>query len=105
MGITGRNWCCEHFGVLPDLLCFGKKAQVCGVMAGPRLDEVPDNCFRLPGRINSTWGGNLVDMVRATHYLRIIEAEDLVGNAAAVGAQLLNGLHELANTEPLITAV
>jgi len=61
MGITGRNWCCEHFDVLPDLLCFGKKAQVCGVMAGPRLDEVKDNCFRLPSRISSTWGGNFTD--------------------------------------------
>ena len=37
MGATGRNWCCEHFDVLPDLMAFGKKAQVCGVMAGPRL--------------------------------------------------------------------
>ena len=70
MGITGRNWCCEHFDVLPDLLAFGKKAQVCGVMAGPRLDEVKDNCFRLPSRINSTWGGNFTDYVRSTHYLR-----------------------------------
>ena len=61
MGTTGRNWCCEHFGVMPDLLAFGKKTQVCGVMAGPRLDEVKDNCFRLPGRINSTWGGNFTD--------------------------------------------
>ncbi len=58
MGLTGRNWCCQHFDVLPDLLAFGKKAQVCGVMAGPRLDEVKDNCFRLPSRISSTWGGN-----------------------------------------------
>ena len=45
MCVTGRNWCSEHFGVLPDLMAFGKKAQVCGVMAGPRLDEVKDNCF------------------------------------------------------------
>jgi L-lysine 6-transaminase len=104
-GTTGRNWCCEHFEVWPDMLAFGKKAQVCGVMAGPRLDEVPDNCFRLPGRINSTWGGNLVDMVRATHYLRIIERDDLVGNAAAVGKELLKGLRELADAESLITAV
>jgi 4-aminobutyrate aminotransferase-like enzyme len=58
MGVTGKNWCCQHFDVLPDLLVFGKKAQVCGVMAGPRLDEVKDNVFRLPSRINSTWGGN-----------------------------------------------
>src|SRR5467141_4818005 len=73
MGATGRNWCCEHFNVLPDLLAFGKKAQVCGVMAGPRLDEVADNCFRLPGRINSTWGGNLTDMVRSRFCLELIE--------------------------------
>ena len=105
MGITGRNWCCEHFGVLPDLLAFGKKAQVCGVMAGPRLDEVKDNCFRLPSRINSTWGGNFTDYVRSTHYLRIIEAERLVENAREKGEYFLNGLVELAARNPVMSAV
>jgi L-lysine 6-transaminase len=104
-GGTGKNWCCEHFGVRPDLLAFGKKAQVCGVMAGPRLDEVPENVFRLPGRINSTWGGNLADMVRSTHYLRIIEAERLVENAARMGERFLDELHRLAAQEPMISAV
>ena len=89
MGTTGRNWCCEHFDVLPDLLAFGKKAQVCGVMAGPRLDEVKDNCFRLPSRINSTWGGNFTDMVRSTHFLQIIEQENLVENARVMGERFL----------------
>ena len=104
-GTTGKMWCCEHFDVFPDLLAFGKKAQVCGVMAGPKLDEVPDNVFRLPSRINSTWGGNLTDMVRCTHHLRIIEEERLVENAAGVGAQLLKGLHELADEDNPISAV
>lgn len=104
MGITGRNWCCEHFDVRPDLLCFGKKAQVCGVMAGPRLDEVKDNCFRLPSRINSTWGGNFTDYVRSTHYLRIIEEEKLVANAAAKGEVFLSGLHDLARQHSILTA-
>ena len=88
------NWCCEHFGVLPDLLVFGKKSQVCGVMAGPRLDEVKDNCFRLPSRINSTWGGNFTDYVRSTHYLRIIEQEHLVENARVKGERFLAGTAE-----------
>jgi L-lysine 6-transaminase len=105
MGITGRSWCCQHFDVLPDLLVFGKKAQVCGVMAGPRLDEVKDNCFRLPSRISSTWGGNFTDYVRSTHYLRIIEQERLVENARLQGECFLAELHALARKYPLVTAV
>ena len=105
MCATGRNWCCQHFGVVPDLMAFGKKAQVCGVMAGPRLDEVPDNCFRVPSRINSTWGGNFTDMVRSTHFLEIIEKENLVENARVVGEHFLNRLLDLQKEEPMITAV
>src|SRR5437899_5462947 len=104
MGATGRNWCCEHFNVVPDLLAFGKKAQVCGVMAGPRIDEVKDNAFRLSSRLNSTWGGNFTDMVRSTHYLRIIEEEHLVENAGKVGAYFLDQLRDLQKEEPLISA-
>jgi L-lysine 6-transaminase len=104
MGITGRNWCCEHFGVLPDLLAFGKKSQVCGVMAGPRLDEVKDNCFRLPGRINSTWGGNFTDYVRSTHYLRIYEMEHLAEHARRQGGKFLDGLEQLSRAHPFVTA-
>lgn len=105
MGSTGRNWCCEHFGIKPDLMAFGKKVQVCGVMAGPRLDEVADNAFRLPSRLNSTWGGNFTDMVRSTHYLRVIEEENLVANAARVGEHFLRALQELQREEPIVTAV
>jgi L-lysine 6-transaminase len=105
MGATGRNWCCEHFGVIPDLLAFGKKAQVCGVMAGPRLDEIKDNAFRLSSRLNSTWGGNFTDMVRSTHFLRIVEEEHLVENAGKVGAHFLDQLGELQNEFDFIKAV
>jgi L-lysine 6-transaminase len=104
MGITGKNWCCMHSGVLPDLLVFGKKAQVCGVMAGPRLDEVKDNCFRLPGRISSTWGGNFTDYVRSTHFLRIIEEEKLVENAREKGQEFLDGLLKLSRKHSVLTA-
>src|SRR5207253_2222472 len=104
VGVTGRMWCCEHFGVVPDLMAFGKKAQVCGVMAGPRIDEVKDNAFRLSSRLNSTWGGNFTDMVRSTHYLRIIEEEHLVENAAKVGAYLLEQLRDLQREATTIYA-
>jgi L-lysine 6-transaminase len=100
MGLTGRMWAHEHFEVRPDLLAFGKKSQVCGMMAGPRIDEEPENVFRVSSRINSTWGGNLVDMVRAQRYLEIIAEERLVENAATVGAHLLRGLQALQRSRP-----
>jgi L-lysine 6-transaminase len=105
MGITGKNWCCEHFDVRPDLLVFGKKVQACGVMAAPRLDEVKDNCFRLPSRISSTWGANFTDFVRSTHYLRIIESEKLVENARVQGDFFLAELQSLAQRHTLMTGV
>ncbi len=105
-GITGRLWAHEHFGVKPDILVFGKKFQVCGIMASKRVDDVAENVFHLPGRINSTWGGNLVDMVRGLKYLEIIHEDRLVENAAKMGARLLAGLEELRGRYPdLVTNV
>ena len=94
-GTTGRWWCFEHFDVLPDVFAFGKKTQVCGICAGPRIDDV-ESVFKLPSRINSTWGGNLVDMVRCQRIVEIVEQDDLLNNVSQVGAQLLAGLESLA---------
>jgi len=95
VGITGRFWGHEHYGVQPDAISFGKKAQVCGILVGPRVDEVERNVFREKSRINSTWGGNLVDMVRFRRILEAIRDEDLVENARVQGARLLAGLREI----------
>ena len=91
VGLTGRMWAYENFGVTPDILCFGKKMQICGMLASKRIDEVPDNVFVESSRINSTWGGSLVDMVRATEYLKIIHEEKLVEGAAKLGQKMLDG--------------
>jgi len=64
IGLTGKMWCYQHFGIEPDMLAFGKKAQVCGFLCSARIDEVENNVFHESSRINSTWGGNLVDMIR-----------------------------------------
>jgi len=104
VGLTGSFWAHEALGVQPDLLAFGKKMQVCGMLGGGRLDEEPDNVFRVSSRINSTWGGNLVDMVRSRRYLEIIEEERLVENAATVGAHHLVRLQELQGAMPDVIA-
>jgi len=100
MGLTGNMWAHQHMGVVPDIVCFGKKAQVCGIMATARIDQVPDNVFKVPSRINSTWGGSLVDMTRSRRFLEIIEEENLVQNAATVGAYLMDQLKALSRQYP-----
>jgi len=92
VGITGKMWSFQHFGVEPDLFCFGKKTQVCGFASNNRIMELADNVFTVSSRINSTWGGNLTDMVRAQRYFEIIDEENLVENAARVGAYFIGEL-------------
>lgn len=96
VGMTGTFWAFEQLGVVPDMICFAKKMQVGGFIAGPRIDEVERNVFRESTRINSTWGGSLTDMVRAELILRIIEEERLMEAAARLGREILAGLGELA---------
>ena len=96
VGLTGKFWAHEHFGIRPDIICFGKKLQVCGILASKRIDSVKCNVFTEQSRINSTFGGNLIDMVRATHILRILKEENLVENARLQGDLLLAELQQLA---------
>ena len=115
VGVTGKMWAHQHFSTgtctnnckcsdsltaKPDIIAFGKKTQVCGVAASTRFDDVEGNVFRESSRINSTWGGSLVDMVRLTIYLELIEKEKLVEKAAETGLFLKQRLHDLQNEFP-----
>ena len=99
-GLTGCAWAYQALGLAPDLVAFGKRVQVCGVMGGRRLLGIADNAFVEPSRISSTWGGNLVDMVRATKILEVVEAEDLLANSRDMGDVLLSELRDLAAEFP-----
>ena len=96
VGLTGKMWAHEHFDFKPDVLAFGKKTQVCGIMVGERVDEIKENVFNVPSRLNSTWGGNLIDMVRCQKYLEVIDEENLIKNAETQGGYLLEGLKRLS---------
>jgi L-lysine 6-transaminase len=99
-GLTGKFWSHEHYGVKPDMVAFGKKSQVCGFICGTRIDDVKENVFHVSSRLNSTWGGTLVDMVRCQRYLEIMAEERLLENATARGAELLAGLEAMAKEFP-----
>ena len=99
-GLTGTAWAYQQLGVQPDVVAFGKKTQVCGMMAGRRVDEIADNVFAVASRLNSTWGGSLVDMVRARRILEVIEADGLFQRAAERGSHLRSRLDALAHDFP-----
>jgi L-lysine 6-transaminase len=105
VGLTGTAWAYQQLGLEPDVVAFGKKAQVCGIMAGGRVDEVPENVFAVSSRINSTWGGNLTDMVRARRILEVIEGDGLIERAADLGQHLIDALRDLAAKHPAVTDV
>ena len=102
-GATGKWWAHQHYDVKPDIIAFGKKTQACGIAAGPRLDEV-DSVFKVPSRINSTWGGNLVDMVRGTRIIQVMVEENLLDHCWTQGLRLQEGLRGIAKDFPDITA-
>ena len=108
VGVTGKMWAHQLFNssARPDIIGFGKKMQICGIFAGERIDEVENNVFHESSRLNSTWGGNVVDMVRITLYLEIIAAEDLVNQAATNGDYLVAKLHDIqADFDGLVSNV
>lgn len=107
VGLSGKFWAHEHFGVKarPDILAFGKKMQVCGILVGKKVDEISTNVFKIPSRINSTWGGNLVDMVRSTRILEIIEEDGLLNNAAISGNYLQEGLRKISEKQDKVSNV
>ncbi len=103
-GTTGTAWAYQQLGLSPDVVAFSKKVQVGGIMAGGRVDEVPDNVFAVSGRINSTWGGGLTDMVRSRRILEIIERDGLIEAAGVKGEAALAALREMAAGYPTLVA-
>jgi L-lysine 6-transaminase len=105
VAMTGTAWAYQQLGVHPDVVAFGKKVQVCGIMAGGRVDEIADNVFNVSSRLCSTWGGNIADMVRARRILEVVETDGLIGRSADLGAHLLDGLRKLAARHDVVSDV
>lgn len=102
LGKTGRMFACEHDDVGPDILVLGKALgggmlPIAAVLCRPELDVAGDWAFG-----HYTHEKNPVTARAALTTLDIIESEDLVANARAVGAHALDRLHEMKRRQPVI---
>jgi L-lysine 6-transaminase len=102
---SGKPWFWQHMSVRPDVVSFGKKTQTCGIYVSDRIDEIEENVFNRSSRINSTWGGNLVDMVRCTQFIEIIERDNIADLVTTVGEYVVDGLRNIARESDVFTSV
>lgn len=90
-GATGKMWYYQHLDIEPDIVIFGKKSQVSGVMAKEKFGKI----FKTPVKIEDTFDGDLVDMLRCRYILKAYKKYHLLENAKERGKQLLSELKKI----------
>ncbi|HBY97505.1 MAG TPA: hypothetical protein DEP84_26785 [Chloroflexi bacterium] len=101
-GRTGRMWCYEHSEVVPDLILMGKGLAAgfpIGIVGGPAqfMNKGPIASLTHNG---STFGGNQMACAAGLATLQVLEEEQLVENAAEIGAYLLGALQRAGRDYP-----
>ena len=74
-GTTGKMWYYEHLDIIPDILIFGKKAQVCGICVSEKYSLILNNPYQ---KLDVTFDGELIDIIRAKYVLKAIEENKLL---------------------------
>ncbi|MCW2261427.1 MULTISPECIES: L-lysine 6-transaminase [Sphingobacterium] len=106
IGLTGTMWAYQTIGVVPDLIAFGKKTQVCGLLANKaKFDRVEKHVFKESSRINSTFGGDFTDMMRFKLILEVIEQEKLIEQIPKKGEHFIQKLEALASKHGQISNI
>jgi acetylornithine aminotransferase len=104
MGRTGKWFAHQWAGIVPDVMPLakglGSGVPVGAVVAGPRADTVLQ-----PGNHGSTFGGNPLAMRAGVETIRIMEEDELLANAGAVGAHLKAALQAALGSLPGVKEV
>jgi 4-aminobutyrate aminotransferase len=99
MGRTGKMFASEHFGLQPDVMALAK-----GIASGLPLGAMVARAELMnwpPGAHASTFGGNPVAVAASLATIELLEQE-LVDNAARVGAHLMARLRDLPQRFPMV---
>jgi 4-aminobutyrate aminotransferase-like enzyme len=101
MGRTGKNFCVEHFGVVPDLIVFGKGTAGGFPLSGFAIRREYDWALEEMSA-STTYGGNPMACAAGLATLEVIEEEKLLENVNRVGAFLMNRLRKLKQDHLLV---
>lgn len=100
-GRTGKWFAQEHFGIVPDIMTVAK-----GIASGLPLSGVFSRLDLMKkwqvGSHGGTYGGNALACAAGVATIRAMREEDMIGNAARRGVQLMTGLRKLQEQYPLI---
>ena len=70
---TGEKWYFNHLEISPDILVFGKKAQLSGIMVNEKHSLV----FEKASTLEATWDSNIIDMYRSSCILKILKEKNI----------------------------
>ena len=94
-GTTGKPWYYQHTDVVPDMVVFGKKSQVCGVMTTPNIPFEENGVNKL----SVTFDGDLVDMLRSIYIMKAYKKNNLLKNAERQGKRIIKELSKNKSLE------
>jgi len=98
-GGTGKLWYFEHLDIIPDIVIFGKKTQLSGIMATEKLGEIfkPEKSVRL----EVTWDGDVSDMVRCKYIMKAYQENNILKNVVDRSEELIGALSTMPQIENL----
>ncbi len=97
-GGTGKLWFFQHLDIVPDIVIFGKKTQLSGIMVKDEFSQIfsSENSMRL----EVTWDGDISDMIRCKFIMKAYRDYDILANvnrASEILSSRLSQIPEVLN--------
>ena len=92
-GSTGKLWYFEHLDIIPDMVLFGKKTQVSGLMTVEKYNGIFDR--EHVDRLEVTWNSDTLDMIRSKYIIHAYEKYNILDNVTARGSEIVERLSQI----------
>ena len=94
-GSTGKLWFYEHTGIVPDIVVFGKKTQLSGIMVNDKYGSIFDK--DQVTRLEVTWDGDVLDMIRCDYIMKAYKQDNIIQSISEKSEYIVSHLRKLNN--------